>query len=396
MSDMISNPGGQLDPEEILGRDDLIGEIWKILQGRCVYMNDLRRIGKTQIMVKMYAEPRPGWVCVKRDLGRCHTAEEFARQAFNDSASVLSGGQKAMRSMGQLLGKGAGAEIAGVLKLPDGSPAPWKEVLERTFRDIEDSVTKNNKRMLFLWDEVPFLIDNIAKRQSAQTAMEVLDVIRALTQDFNHVRVLLTGSIGLHHVLESLRKEGYSGSPLNRMELISPGPLSAEKATRLAAGLLKGDGIQVPEDGKCAAAIAASVGHVPFYIHKLISRLQKGTIYTAQSLSDVLDAELANVNSDWDLEHYRKRLADYYGNHVPIVLAILDTVATRRTATFDEIRSAVSSQREVDDETIRDLIKLLCKDHYLVHDTKRTYRFYLAVVARWWRISRDLSQEPRL
>jgi hypothetical protein len=33
-------------------------------------MNDLRRIGKTQIMVKMKAEPALGWVCVKRDLGR--------------------------------------------------------------------------------------------------------------------------------------------------------------------------------------------------------------------------------------------------------------------------------------------------------------------------------------
>jgi len=74
-----TNPGGQLDPSEIFGRDLQIKQLWTVLEGRCVYMNDLRRIGKTQIMVKMAAEPQPGWVCVKRDPGRFHTAEEFAR-----------------------------------------------------------------------------------------------------------------------------------------------------------------------------------------------------------------------------------------------------------------------------------------------------------------------------
>jgi hypothetical protein len=50
-----TNPGGQLDPSEILGRDELIQRIWNVLEGRCVYMNDLRRIGKTQIMVAHFA-----------------------------------------------------------------------------------------------------------------------------------------------------------------------------------------------------------------------------------------------------------------------------------------------------------------------------------------------------
>lgn len=393
--DMITNPGGQLDPREIIGREPLIQKLWTILRGRCVYMNDLRRIGKTQIMVKMHAETPKEWVCVKRDLGGCHSAEEFARQAYGDSLAVLSGGKKAMRHMGDLLGKASGTEIAGVLKLSDGLVAPWKEVLERTFRDIQESVEKSDQRMLFLWDEVPFLIDNIAKRQDPQTAMEVLDVIRALTQGFDRVRVLLTGSIGLHHVLQSLQKEGYSGSPLNRMEVVRPGPLSAVDATHLAKMLLQGDGIQTDDPDRCSAAIATSVGHVAFYVHKLISRLDPTIAYTAKSISEVLDGELADLNNDWDLEHYRTRLGDYYGERVPIALAILDAVAIQRSASLDDIRSAVSAQIPIGTEQLRDIIKLLCKDHYLDHDTSGKYRFYLAVVARWWRISRDLTETPQ-
>ena len=389
---MITNPGGQLDPDEILGRDGLIEELWRTLIGQCVYMNDLRRIGKTQIMVKMQAQPQNGWVCEKRDLGRFHSAEEFARQAFADSAAVLSGGITAMRRMKKLLQFAEGTEIPGILKLPNGSVPPWKEVLELTFRDITESVAKQSQRMLFLWDEVPFMIDNIAKRQSPQVAMEVLDTIRSLTQDFDRVRVLLTGSIGLHHVLQSLQQVGYTGSPLNRMALVRPGPLAPKDATLLASRLLEGDAVQVDDPVKCAAAIASSVGHVAFYIHKLINRLNPATTYTAKSIREVLDSELADLNSDWDLEHYRNRLGDYYGDDVPLALEILDAVAIHRSADLDKIQSTVSSQMKMETEKLRSVIKLLCKDHYLEHNSKGKYSFYLAVVARWWRLSRDLTE----
>ncbi len=394
---MITNPGGQLDPAEIIGRDKLIQELWTTLAGRCVYMNDLRRIGKTQIMVKMHAESPEAWVSVKRDLGGAHSAEEFARQAYDDSSLALPDGKQAMRQMGKLLGNAAGTEIAGILKLPNGLVAPWKEVLERTFCDIDQAMQNKGQktRMVFFWDEVPFLIDNINKRQGPQVAMEVLDSIRALTQTYDRVRVLLTGSIGLHHVLDTLKDSGYSGTPLNRMELVRPGPLSDEHAKQLATKLLQGDGIRV-EGGeeKCAAAVAALVGNVAFYIHKLINRLDKDTAHSPASIEAALQNELADPNNDWDLAHYRTRLDEHYGDRVPVAIAILDAVSIHHSRTFDEIRSDVSAQAQVDVEQLRKIINLLCKDHYLDVDKNGKHRFYLNVVARWWRISRSLREQP--
>ena len=126
---MKPNPGGQLAAENIVGRDYLIADMWGILQGRSIYMNDLRRVGKTMILNKMVAEPPQAWLAVKRDLGGCHTAAEFATQAYRDSKDVLGRKKRALRQMNDLLGALKGTEIAGVIKLPSGTPAPWKEVL---------------------------------------------------------------------------------------------------------------------------------------------------------------------------------------------------------------------------------------------------------------------------
>jgi hypothetical protein len=390
---MKANPGGQIAPEEIIGRDDLINKMWSILEGSSIYMNDLRRIGKTQIMVKMHASPPQGWLTVKRDLGGFHTAAEFATQAFRDSETVLGSKQKSLRQMGKLLGKLQGLEIAGIVKLPDGTPAPWKEVLSRTFSDVDEQMRSlgETHRILFFWDEVPFLLDNIAKRESPQVAMELLDALRALGQDYDRVRLLLTGSIGLHHILKNLQQEGYINSPLNRMQYIQPGPLDADQARTLARELIIGNELICPEQEACAAAIADSVGYVAFYIHKLVSRLPKNTPLNPVAIGAALNGEITSDNNDWDLAHYRNRIREYYGDDESLVLHILDAIALAESLDFEEIRRAVSARVALArDDRIRGLLRLLCQDHYLTRTKTNRYCFYLFLIRRWWVIDRNL------
>lgn len=127
-------------------------------------------------------------------------------------------------------------------------------------------------------------------------------------------------------------------------------------------------------------------------IHKLISRLKKSEDYTVESIRDVLNFELADLNNDWDLEHYRVRLGEYYGDDESLATAILDAIANTELD-FDRVRSVVSNQVTVGDEKLRTVLKLLCKDHYLEHSIEGKYTYYIAIVARWWRISRDLKKE---
>jgi hypothetical protein len=80
-----------------------------------------------------------------------------------------------------------------------------------------------------------------------------------------------------------------------------------------------------------------------------------------------------------------------FPQHEKLVLAILDTIAGSDSAlSFQEVRMLVSARAEVDEEVLREHLKLLCMDHYLVRDDANAYRFYLPLIRRWWKINRSL------
>lgn len=380
----------------IYGRDSFIADTWAALLGKSLYMNDLRRIGKTCIIREMQAVPPVGWLTVFSDLEGTHTVEEFAALVYKDSAVVLTKKKKALRKMSALLGKAAGAEVVGILKLPDDQVAPWKDVLRMTFDDMVEALSElPGTRLVFFWDEVPYLLENIAKRQGKDTAEQVLDLLRELSQRHDDIRLLLTGSIGIHHVLRSLWGDGYKGSPLNHMNLIQPGPLESEHATAFAKSeIVRRKLLCADADAASASssAVAELVSHVPFYIEKLVARLPLGVHLTPALIEAELEKELRSDKSDWDLDYYRRRVKVTFPQTEKLVLAILDTVATSAAPAlaFQEIRRLIAARMEIDDEVLREHLKLLCMDHYLVRDEANAYRFYLPLIRRWWVVSRSL------
>ncbi len=343
----------------------------------------------------MHAEPLAGWLSSFSDLEGTHTAEEFAARVYKDSTAVLTTKKWALRKMSALLGRVAGTELMGVLKLPDGQPAPWKEVLRTTFEDISDVLDQQPEgtRMVFFWDEVPFMLDNIANKQGKDHAAQVLDLLRELSQRHDRIRLLLTGSIGIHHVLGSLWSGGYKGSPLNHMDLIQPGPLAPEDAKEFATSVIVRRRLRCADKGACAETLSTLASHVPFYIEKLTACLPLDTDLTPTHIQQALDHVLTSVHNDWDLDYYFRRVEVVFPKTKKLVLVILDTIAGSAAAalSFQEIRQQVSAHMIVDDdEVLREHLKLLGMDHYLVRGANG-YRFYLPLIHRWWKISRELK-----
>ena len=52
---MKANPGGFIAPENVIGRDDFIAQLWQVLAQQSVILLAERRIGKSSILNKIVA-----------------------------------------------------------------------------------------------------------------------------------------------------------------------------------------------------------------------------------------------------------------------------------------------------------------------------------------------------
>src|SRR3989338_3294659 len=215
---MKANPGGQIPPSEIIGRDRLVRRLWRILERQSLVLTAERRVGKTCVIKKMIAEIPKGKLVIPnketpKDLEQVHTSLEFVETVFFDAEAYLSGRKRAAERARKVLAQLSGAEFQG-FKFPTIVAPHWKTVLTAT---IEDLVQQQDRMVIFFWDEVPLMLYNIKKGEGENTAMEVLDTLRSLRQTHANLRMVFTGSIGLHQVISSLKHSGYANDPTNDM-----------------------------------------------------------------------------------------------------------------------------------------------------------------------------------
>ncbi len=390
---MKANPGGQIDLKAVVGRESLLRQILETVEHQSIVMTAERRIGKTTIMRKMLADPDPGWTPVFQDLEGCHTAAEFAMLVYKEIHQFLGNKGKAARRAKEWLTALGGTEIGGFIKLPEKTEIRWKDVLTKSIEDLVHENDDSGTKLLFLWDEVPFMLANIRDREGEQTAMEVLDVLRSLRQTHAGLRMVITGSIGLHHVIASLKEKNYANSPVNDMAQVNVPALAVSDAVLLAGRLMDGEGLSSPDPNLGAAAIAAEADYFPFYIHHIVKALKiRGRDASPESVAEMVKSQLVDARDPWELLHYRERIPTYYGKHQGTVLLVLDELASGAgTASVNQLLAMLKSSSTFDDrEQLLRLLSLMERDHYLSRDDEGHYRFGFPLIRRWWKINRGL------
>jgi len=341
----------------------------------------------------MRDEPVAGWVPVFQDLERCHSAAEFAMSVYKEIHHFLSQKGRVTRRARELFAALGGTEIGGIFKLPEKMVAPWKDVLSRAVEDLIHENDSQDARLLFLWDEMPFMLANIRDREGEQTAMEVLDLLRALRQTHGRLRMVMTGSIGLHHVLASLKKKNYANSPVNDMAAVDVPPLAEADAIHLATLLIEGEALASHDKGAASLVIAREADCFPFYIHHIVRALKiRGLPAEPVTVAQVVTSQLVDPNDPWELLHYRERIPIYYRDDPKTVLLVLDELAGKRgVASVTELLEIAKASSNFDDrERLLNLLSLMERDHYLIRDSAGKYAFRFPLIRRWWKINRGL------
>jgi len=396
LTKLRANPGGQLSPAEVIGRDKQIGRLWGILERQSLVLSAERRMGKTCVVKKMMAEAPSDMLLIYHDLEGLRSPLEFVETLFQDVEGYLSGLQRTAKRTRQVLNQVGGAEFNG-FKLPNIAASHWKTLLTKT---IEDLIEHQERTLIFFWDEMPMMLDNIKQDSGEKVAMEVLDTLRSLRQmSGNHssskLRMVFTGSIGLHHVIGSLKQAGYANAPTNDMYIEELPPLLPIDAQELAHGLLAGEEIPTDDIQGTAKAIAKAVDGIPYYIHHVVDRL-KWTYGKANPgiITKFVDACLTDSLDRWDMSHYRDRIDVYYeSDKRPFVLNLLDILAVaNQPLQFNDLFNRLKAHVVTEDsEMVRDVLTLLQRDHYIIQKSDGTYRFRFPLIRRYWRLHRGLA-----
>lgn len=380
---MKANPGGIVAPDRVIGRDLLIKELWERLEQQSLIISAERRMGKTSVIKKMEAESPADKLTIFRDLEGIESPVEFVEAVWQDVEEYLSRLQKTTEGVKKFLSQFSGGEFSGI-KVPQVAVTKWKTLLSKI---IEDLIENQEDRVIFLWDEMPFMLDKMAENE----AMEILNVLRSLRQTDN-IRMVFTGSIGLHHVVGKLKSRGYSNEPTNDMYTVDIKPLTLADATKLSRLLLEGENIPTVSEEPIAEEIAKIFGCIPFYIHHLVSSFKfTQDKIDLQAVRDKLEELITDPLNPMEMDHYRERIDSYYNSQQQeYALAILDILAIKPELKFSELWNELKDNLvDSNKETARSVLKLLLKDYYLVQANK-AYSFRYEIVRKYWEADRDL------
>ena len=385
---MRANPGGVLSPEEVIGRDKLIDQLWRVLETQSIVLTSERRVGKTSVIRKMVSACGDDRVCFLRDVEGFRSPTEFIEGIYADVEPILSKKERARLAIWGLLGKLGGTEI-GHVKLPE-IKSHWKNLIEALFQDI---FAEEARPVIFFWDELPLFLYNVKETAGEQDAMELLDELRTLRQKHTRLRMVFTGSVGIHQVIGSLRKHGYANDPTNDMQTIEVPPLDPADGSHLAGLLIAGERIEVSCDPSLAnRAFSESAGHIPYYIHCLISRIaNNGVPVGSDEVKSCLQQLIADPNDPAHFQYYQSRLTTYYGAiEAQLALYALDVLASvGHPVHFAELWNLVQHKTaDAKEELFRQVLLVLLKDHYLFRNPDGTYCFRYSIVQAWWAYTR--------
>lgn len=378
------NPGGTLEPSQVIGRDALILRYREVLEGRSLVLAAPRRLGKSSICRRMIAYPAEGWSPHARDLQGGNHPAQLVRWLYDDVQALLSPWRRtAGRAHRLLKALGGKMEFAGVkLEL---AGAHWADLLDALLDDLDEGAGAAGTRVVLFWDEFPLFLGDVARGGLASEAMLLLDRLRAARSRHRNIRMVMYGSINFEEVIATLRRAGYANDPFNDTAKERVPPLDPDGALVLARALLRGAQLPSADLAVLPDRLAAlSEGH-PFVLQHLVHGLRHSPDASESTAVGILDRLLDAESDPLELRHYLERLSvDVAAGAAEMARALLD-----RLAVAGELPSSALVAGFSDPDAARDALQRLRQESYVVRsgdNVKFTFNF----LRSWWMRERAL------
>src|ERR1044072_7830472 len=392
---VVNRVGAPVRGSDFYGRDALVELVWNKLKAGNILLSAPRRCGKTSVMYRLLDEPRFDLKVIHADLEHMVEPAELISQLTVQLAKdtrltrIASGLSYFPRSLWTRF-KNTFSEVDLLkvkVKLREHLRPQWQSSGEELFKRIADS----ESTIVFVLDEFPMMIDRMARSAAhREEAKTLLRWLRALRQSPNckNVRFLISGSIGIGHVLNELGEI----SAINDFEQVRLEPFPSKVARGLLTELARSEKITL-SDQSIRKMLNLIGTHVPYFIQVIFSEaakahVQDGEPITPRKIEQIYRDKVLGVDCKTYFDHYYGRLRDYYQpNEEKAIKRILRELAVVERLTRDVCYQFYRENtiNNLDVEDFNRLMTDLENDFYIRFDnTARQYEFASKLLRDWW------------
>ncbi|MDR0848996.1 MAG: hypothetical protein LBN10_08165 [Propionibacteriaceae bacterium] len=375
---IIPNPGSEFNPDNFVGRQDVTEAANRMLAvGQRIILNDPRRMGKT-FWIKTFAA-RQGQAKKYRvvfiDYQGANSLDEFLTYTVRALAAYQ---RLPKRFLKRLKGWFDNVELgaSGAITIKKSIQRASKsslELLEELLRQLDNDVKEDDGGPLVIaMDEVADAVLEIAKRQTPEEAHTLLKRLRHLRNETKHLRWIVSGSVGFHHVLSVC---GATEDVNNDLDPLKFGPLNATDSAELARRLALG--IDRPIGDEAVQTAVRLTNGIPSLLQSLFDLLQFDSEGQASAGTEISVAEVKERLNDFiedrdqsrHVLHYVSRIGTYYGDNAALAHRILAWAAT--TPTWHSVADLAATLKKqlgkaFDHERFQSTLLNLVDDHYLL------------------------------
>jgi len=350
-------------------------------------------MGKSSLLTLISANPPPpGWLFLLSSVQGVTSSAELARAVLSDLHAHQSTANRLGAALREFFADNEIKVGAGPVDLtlkPTFVQRPL-EALEAGLESVAARLAADRLSLVIAWDEFPDMINAIIEKEGAAQASALLGMLRRIRQKYaGRVHWLLTGSVGMHHVL---RRLNHGSSFTTDLDSVPLGPLSPAWARWLAGSLLLGADF-LPTGAKMAELADASDG-IPFLLHLLV-RHARDSLITRGPLEMPTERlffrAIGDLDSSSQATHLLTRVGSHYGEYAPLAEFLLDLIAgepaTRglleqrvsTTGKWHASATAVSVDRDV-----QRVLDWLVLDHYVIKDDRHVLSWRYPALRRIW------------
>ena len=362
-------------------REDLEKEIREeIKKGNNILLIAPRRVGKTSVLKSLAEQSDNNYKFIFRIIQGIDEKSDFYKTLFELILSCLNDSKRYKVQFKNYFTKIGLTEIGGI-KLERHDIDYLAEI-----KQIIPKLNPEGENIVLLIDELPEVLYNLYKKGKSEDASNILNNFRdwRLQKGFEKVQFVLTGSIGIHYVVNLIDKRTKG---INDLKEIHCPPLDDEKGEfeKYITWITKE--ATVKYNKKLTAHLKEKTGYfVPYFINLLIDEIDKTCRKNNRHKITASDIDIAFskvINNRAYFSDWKQRLQDYMPKEdFAFVNEILIHTAHKDEISIQEIYNLALKHDKKD--CYMEFIADLEQDGYLTKQNEK-YIFISPFLKEFWK-----------